>query len=299
MKTLLLAALIALLTGCAATGPTGPRLDHSLTAVGQSSRVKFIVIHYTVSDLPRSINILTQQQVSSHYLLTDTAAPFSYALVDETRRAYHAGVSNWKSYTNLNSSSIGIEIVNPGYTELPEGRLWHPYPQAQIDQLIVLLKDIVARHGILPDDILGHSDIAPQRKSDPGPLFPWPQLAAAGLITWPDPTRVASTRVVFERDLPPLAWFQQQLAVHGFSVPQSGELDQTTRNVITAFQMKYRPALFDGAPDAETAALLYALTGPSTMPVPLTQPVPMSVTMPLSVPIPIPVTMPEAAEPVE
>ena len=281
MKTLFLAALIALLTGCAATGP---RLDHSLSAVGQSSRVKFIVIHYTVSDLPRSINILTRQQVSSHYLLTDTAEPFSYALVDETRRAYHAGVSNWKSYTNLNSSSIGIEIVNPGYTELPEGRLWHPYPQAQIDQLIVLLKDIVARHGILPGDILAHSDIAPQRKSDPGPLFPWPQLAAAGLITWPDATRVASTRVVFERDLPPIAWFQQQLALHGFTVPQNGELDQATRNVITAFQMKYRPALFDGAPDAQTAALLYALTGPSSQPLPLpaSQPVPMSVSMPMS-----------------
>jgi N-acetylmuramoyl-L-alanine amidase len=291
MKTLFLAVLIALLTGCAATGP---RLDHSLSAVGQSSRVKFIVIHYTVSDLPRSINILTRQQVSSHYLLTDTAEPFSYALVDETRRAYHAGVSNWKSYTNLNSSSIGIEIVNPGYTETPQGRLWHPYPQAQIDQLIVLLQDIVLRHGILPEDILAHSDIAPQRKSDPGPLFPWPQLAAAGLITWPDATRVASTRVVFERQLPDVAWFQQQLAVHGYTVPKTGELDQATRNVITAFQMKYRPALFDGAPDAQTAALLYALTGAS---LPLFTPVPMSVPMPESVTMPEP--DPAAVEPME
>lgn len=293
MKTLFLAALIALLAGCAATGP---RLDHSLSAVGQSSRVKFIVIHYTVSDLPRSINILTRQQVSSHYLLTDTAKPFSYALVDETRRAYHAGVSNWKSYTNLNSSSIGIEIVNPGYTDTPEGRLWHPYPQAQIDQLIVLLQDIVLRHAIAPDDILAHSDIAPQRKSDPGPLFPWHQLAAAGLITWPDATRVASTRVVFERQLPDVSWFQRQLAAHGYAVPQTGELDQATRNVITAFQMKYRPALFDGAPDAQTAALLYALTGAS-LPVSVSAPVPMSVPMPVSTPMPM--LEPASLEPME
>lgn len=295
MKTLFLAALIALLTGCAATGP---RLDHSLTAVGQSSRVKFIVLHYTVSDLPQSINILTRQQVSSHYLLTDTAVPFSYALVDETRRAYHAGVSNWKSYTNLNSSSIGIEIVNSGYTDGPAGRLWHPYPQAQIDQLIVLLKDIVLRHGIAPDDILAHSDIAPQRKSDPGPLFPWHQLAAAGLVAWPDATRVDSTRVVFERQLPDVLWFQQQLATHGYTVPKSGELDQATRNVIAAFQMKYRPALFDGAPDAQTAALLYALTGAS-LPVSasLSAPVPMAVPMPESTPMRMP--KPAAVEPME
>ena len=264
MKTPLLAFLILLLGGCAATGP---RLDDTYAARSQSSRVRFIVIHYTVSDLARSIQTLTQDDVSSHYLLTDTPQPFFYTLVDEGRQASHAGVSSWKGYTHLNSSSIGIEIVNPGFRETPEGRLWHPYPQAQIDQLIVLLRQIVARHDIKPDNILGHSDVAPQRKTDPGPLFPWQQLAAAGLIAWPDAARVGSVRAGFELALPDVPWFQGKLAQHGFAVPQNGELDEATRNVLIAFQMKYRQAKFDGTPDAETAALLEVLTTSALAPV--------------------------------
>ena len=254
---ILLTFLIALLTGCASTGP---RLDNTYSALSQSSRVRFIVIHYTVSDLARSLKTLTQDQVSSHYLLTDSEPPFFYTLVDEGRQASHAGISFWRGYTYLNGSSIGIEIVNPGFSESQDGRLWHPYPQAQIDQLIALLKQIVARHGIKPENILGHSDIAPQRKTDPGPLFPWRQLAAAGLIKWPDAIQVASSRARFEQQLPELAWFQQKLALHGFAVPQNGELDEATRNVLIAFQMKYRQSNFDGTPDPETAALLDVLT---------------------------------------
>jgi N-acetylmuramoyl-L-alanine amidase len=156
MKTLLATLMIALLAGCAAPGP---RIDTSLSAKAQSSRVKFVIIHYTVSDLPQSIKILTEQGVSAHYLLTDQAEPIAYNLVDETRQANHAGVSNWKNYTLLNSSSIGIEIVNPGFTTDANGvRTWYPFPQAQIDQLILLLKQIVARHHIAPENILGHSD---------------------------------------------------------------------------------------------------------------------------------------------
>lgn len=257
LKTLLLALLIALLSACA-----GPdlHLDPSYSARSQSSRVKFIVLHYTAGDLPHALDILTQQDVSSHYLLSDAPHPVVYALVDESRQANHAGISNWKTYTHLNTSSIGIEIVNPGFTQTLEGRLWHPFAPQQIDQLIVLLKHIVARHGIAPQNILGHSDIAPQRKSDPGPLFPWHRLAAAGLIAWPDAAQVASRRFFHEQRLPELAWFQARLAMHGFAVPQSGELDPATRNVVRAFQMKYRPSQCDGTPDAETAAILDVLT---------------------------------------
>jgi N-acetylmuramoyl-L-alanine amidase len=263
MKTLLLALLMALLSGCVSTGP---QIDHSYQARSHSSRVRFIVLHYTVSDLPSSLKTLTQQDVSSHYLLTDTPSPLFYALVDESRQAGHAGVSSWKTYTHINNSSIGIEIVNPGYRDTPEGRIWYPYPAAQIDQLILLLRKIVARHGILPENILGHSDIAPQRKLDPGPMFPWQRLGAAGLIPWPDANRVAGRRAVYEQCVPPPAWFQQQLAVHGYAVPQTGELDLATRNVIIAFQMKYRQSNFDGVPDAETAAILDVLTTPAPAP---------------------------------
>jgi N-acetylmuramoyl-L-alanine amidase len=265
LNKFLLTILAVLLAGCASVPP---RLDNSLAARSQSSRVKFIVIHYTVSDLPRSIKILTEQEVSSHYLLTDEAEPKFYTLVDESRMSNHAGVSSWKTYSNLNPMSVGIEIVNCGFKETPEGRVWCPFTQAQIDQLIPLLKQIVARHNIPPQNILGHSDIAPQRKQDPGPLFPWHQLAAAGLITWPDAAQVAAQRAVFETQLPDVAWFQKKLAQHGYAVPQTGVLDEATRNVMFAFQSKYRPARFDGNPDAESAAILEVLA-PTASPKPV------------------------------
>ncbi|MDQ1920465.1 N-acetylmuramoyl-L-alanine amidase [Massilia pseudoviolaceinigra] len=262
MKTLLATLLIALLSGCA----TGPTIDRTYSAKGQSSRVKFVILHYTAINLPQSIKVLTEQTVSSHYLLTDETSPIVYGLVDETRQSNHAGVSHWKNYTLLNGSSVGIEIVNPGFTETPNGRIWYPFPQAQVDRLIVLLKDIVKRHNVPPENILGHSDIAPQRKQDPGPMFPWFQLAQHGLVAWPDAAKVAAARPVYDLLLPDVAWFQARLATFGYAVPQTGLLDEATRNVIGAFQMKYRPATIDGTPDAETAALLDALTAPAVKP---------------------------------
>ncbi|SDH27267.1 MULTISPECIES: N-acetylmuramoyl-L-alanine amidase [unclassified Duganella] len=263
MKIVPLLALGALLAGCATVPPEGPRLDHSLTARAQSERIKYVILHYTVSDLPRSINTLAHgTQVSAHYLLTDTNPPFFYTLVDESRQSNHAGLSSWKIYNQLNSASIGIEIVNPGFKETPEGRVYAPFQQAQVDQLILLLKDIVKRHNIAPGNILGHNDIAPQRKQDPGPAFPWKQLADAGLIPWPEASRVASRLPGYQEQLPEVLWFQRKLAEIGYAVPQTGELDQATRNVISVFQTKYRPALFDGTPDAETAAMIDVLTTP-------------------------------------
>jgi N-acetylmuramoyl-L-alanine amidase len=267
MKIVPLLAVAALLAGCATVpSPEGPHLDRSLSARGQSDRIKYVILHYTVSDTPRSIKTLTTTDVSAHYLLTDTEQPFFYTLVDESRQSNHAGISSWKIYNQLNSASIGIEIVNPGFKETPEGRVYAPFPQAQIDQLIVLLKDIVKRHNIAPGNILGHNDIAPQRKQDPGPLFPWKQLADAGLITWPEPSRVAARIEGFQQQLPEVAWFQRKLAEVGYAVPQSGELDQATRNVVSVFQTKYRPSQYDGTPDAETAALLDVLTSPLPTP---------------------------------
>lgn len=259
--TKLLAPLLTalLLAGCA----TGPRIDTSYNAKGQASRVKFVVLHYTVSDRPQSLKILTEQQVSAHYLLTDDAEPVIYRLVDESQQAYHAGNSSWKNFTQLNTSSIGIEIVNKGWVDTPQGRVFAPFPQAQIDALIPLLQDIVKRHKVAPENVLGHSDIAPQRKQDPGPMFPWYQLAKAGLVTWPDMARVAALRPVYELNPPQAGWFQVKLATHGYAVARTELFDQQTRTVLSAFQMKYRPANIDGVADAETAALLEALTMPN------------------------------------
>ncbi len=249
-------ALLAflLLAGC----QRGLVIDDSLRARDQNSRVDFIVIHYTSADLARSLQLLTSGGVSAHYLLP-ADQPKVYRLVEEERRAWHAGDSYWRGRSWLNASSIGIELVNTS-GEGADGQMqWQPWPQAQIDRLILLLRDLKARHGIEPRNIVGHSDIAPQRKIDPGPLFPWPQLAAAGLIPWPDAARVAQLRPQFEAQLPPLLWFQQQLARIGYAAPQDGLPSEATRNVLAAFQMKYRPARFDGVADAETAALLAAL----------------------------------------
>src|SRR5690606_3923779 len=155
-----------------------------------------------------------------------------------------------------NTVSIGIEIVNPGGADTA----WAPYSQAQIDVLKLLLSDIIKRHGIDPDNIVGHSDIAPQRKVDPGPLFPWKQLADAGLARWYDEFKAARHLQEFQLSgLPDMASIQADLRRVGYTVPDTGVLDQQTRNVLKAFQMRYRPRLYDGMPDAETIAILKAL----------------------------------------
>ena len=254
MKQLLLVLALVLVSGCA----SGPRIDTRYSAVSQDSRVQFLILHYTAGDFPVSLKILTQGPVSSHYLVDETAN--IYRLVDESRRAYHAGESSWKGSTRLNASSIGIEIVNPGYQDTPQGRIWFDYPESQTAAVIELVKKIVADHEIRPDRILAHSDIAPQRKEDPGPRFPWKRLAEAGLIPWPDATRVSLRQSEFERKMPDIAWFQKKLTEHGFAIPQNALLDDETRRVISAFQMKYRPVRFDGNPDPETAAILDELT---------------------------------------
>ena len=166
----------------------------------------------------------------------------------------------------LNASSIGIEIVHPGIRPTAQGREYPPYPKAQIDVLIPLLKDIVRRHEIRPDRVLGHSDIQPQGKEDPGPQFPWKRLADEGLVPWPNAERVAALRAVYSSVLPDVAWFQDEMGRLGYDVPRSGALDDATKRVLQAFQMRYRPSNFDGRPDAETAALVKALNDAPDVP---------------------------------
>ncbi len=259
------AAVLALATpllGCATgTAPSStPPINTEHSAQGQDSRVLFVVLHFTSEPLAASLRILTRQAVSAHYLLSDETTPVVYQLVPETQRAWHAGDSAWGQHSQLNASSIGVEIVNPGEVLLASGeRVFAPFPAAQIDLLIRLLQGIVLRHQIRPDRLLGHSDIAPQRKVDPGPAFPWARLAAAGLLRWPDPAQVAALLPAYAAAPPSVAWLQQALARVGYPVPQHGLLDLPTRRVIAAFQMKYRPARFDGQPDPQTAALLHHL----------------------------------------
>lgn len=254
MKAFFTALLLLTLAGCA----TGLRIDRSHTSANQDERIQFVVLHYTNASLERSLALLTHGEVSSHYLIGDSPATV-YQLVDEGRRAWHAGDSQWDGRTWLNSTSIGIEIVNPGFTDTPTGRVWQPYTEAQIEALIVLLKDIVKRNNIKPRYIIGHSDIAPLRKLDPGPMFPWKHLADAGLGVWPNAQAVARQQAYFNVNPPSITWYQQQLKRFGYAIEQTGEYDVSTKHVLAAFQMRFRPQRFDGVPDAQTAAMLQVL----------------------------------------
>lgn len=259
--------LAAVLAGCAMTATTTPggiAIDASRTAKGQDSRVLFLILHYTVADFPISMKVLTENDVSAHYLISDESPPRIYRLVDESRRAWHSGPSGWKGHRMLNASSIGIEIVHPGFKLGPgKQRIYQPFPQAQMDTLIPLVKDIVARHQIRPDRILGHGEVTPAYKEDPGPTFPWKLLADMGITpAWPDATRVAAERLTFEQQLPDVAWFQNALATHGYNIERTGQWDEQSQRVLMNFQMRYRPSLHDGQRDAESAALLQVLTHP-------------------------------------
>lgn len=243
----------------------GRRIDTRYQSANHDSRVRYLILHFTQLDFERSVQALTRtegpRRVSSHYLV-GLDPPTIYRLVEEDRRAWHAGQSFWRGDTQLNASSVGIEIVNLGDDAAP-GISFVDYPDPQIEAVVALVRDIATRHQIAPHRILGHSDIAPQRKTDPGPKFPWRRLADKGLIPWPDPAAVAAATPAHEASLPSVGWFQQQLDAVGYEVPRHGEFDDATRRVIANFQMKYRPGRFDGAPDAETAALLEVAGRPS------------------------------------
>ncbi|MCA3795116.1 MAG: N-acetylmuramoyl-L-alanine amidase, partial [Burkholderia sp.] len=185
--------------------------------------------------------------------------PVVYQLVPEAQRAWHAGVSAWQGTTELNAVSIGIENVNRGPLD-PQNRTWQPYPPGQVEALIRLSKDIVARYRIPPTRVVGHSDIAPQRKIDPGPLFPWHALAQAGVGAWPDDASVAARLGGRDPHAPvDVRELQLKLARYGYDVPIDGVLDARTRRVFAAFQMHFRQSDYAGNPDAESDAIAQAL----------------------------------------
>ena len=256
-------AVLACILGLSGCAGQQLHIDTRYESVAQSSRVQVLVLHYTVGDFESAVRILTEGEVSSHYLVDDYP-PRIYRLVEEDRLARHAGASHWLGDTVLNPASIGIEIVNAGHGGDRFGD-YAPYPDAQVELVVRLVRDIARRHGIAPHNILGHADIAPQRKEDPGPRFPWQRLADEGLIPWPDRQFVAQRAAEYATALPDVAWFQAQLDAWGFEVPRHGEFDEETRHVISAFQMKYRPSRYDGEPDAETAGLLEAVNSPRAL----------------------------------
>lgn len=275
MKKIALMALILFIVGCTKT-QNPPQSGNPLQRTGylvntlhpsqsQNERVRFLILHYTAANDSDSMRLLTQGNVSAHYLVPSASNPLLskntvYQLVAEDKRAWHAGVSAWNGRTNLNDSSIGIENVNLGYEQKLMEREWYSWDARQIKLLARLASDIIKRYDITPDNVLGHSDVAPTRKVDPGPLFPWKQLAGEGIGAWPDSTTVQqflAGRAPSDKGSP--GKIQAYLARYGYSIPQTGIMDATTRQVIAVFQMHFRPSDFSGIADAETEAIAAAL----------------------------------------
>lgn len=240
-------------------------LDQSSPAVSRGERVRFLVFHYTAENLGDSLKKLTTERVSAHYLvpaypLQVNGKPVAWKLVPESQTAWHAGTSYWRGYSQLNATSIGIEQVNPGWRQTASGtRWWQPYTPQQITLVTHLARDIIARYHIAPQDVVGHSDIAPQRKVDPGPLFPWHQLAMAGIGAWPEPQRVhfylkgRQEYAPVERNV-----LLDKLARYGYEVSPEMTASQQ-QQVVVAFQMHFRQQRYDGEADAETEAIADAL----------------------------------------
>ncbi|WP_420349751.1 N-acetylmuramoyl-L-alanine amidase [Pelagibius sp.] len=204
--------------------------------------VDILLLHYTgmesgAAALARLCD--PAAKVSAHYCVEEDGRIFQ--LVDEDRRAWHAGVALWKGASNINARSIGIEIVNPGH-EFG----YRPFPAAQMTAVIQLAEDIVARHAIPPARVLGHSDVAPLRKEDPGELFDWPALAAAGIGLWPGEQREAGA-------------LSADAVASGLSAVGYGYVEEDLPAVIRAFQRRYRPAAVTGEADAETRGRLAGL----------------------------------------
>jgi len=190
-------------------------------------------------------------QVSCHYFVEMDGRIIQ--LTPEARRAWHAGQASWRGQTDINSCSIGIEIVNLGH----DGGL-PPYPDRQIASVIGLCRDIADRHGVAPERILGHSDVAPARKADPGEHFPWGRLAAAGVGHWLAPAAAdVPGETLREGDRgETVRALRAALAEYGYGLPVSDLYDQTCQRTVRAFQRHFRPSRVDGAADAATQATL-------------------------------------------
>jgi N-acetylmuramoyl-L-alanine amidase len=207
-------------------------------------RIDMLVLHYTgMVSAAAAIERLCdpEARVSAHYVVEEDGAV--WRLVPEERRAFHAGVSCWRGEVDLNHASIGVEIVNPGH----EGG-YRAFPEAQMAAVAALCRDIVARHPIPPDRVVGHSDIAPDRKADPGELFDWPGLAAAGIGIWvepgPDLAQGRGRAIGVVQHVAALA----ALARIGYWVVPGNEAP-----AVAAFQRRFRPTRWDGRLDEETA----------------------------------------------
>jgi N-acetylmuramoyl-L-alanine amidase len=222
----------------------------------QGGEPDIILLHYTgMQTADEALKRLcdTQARVSSHYFVYENGSIVQ--LVPEARRAFHAGVSSWEGQTDINSRSIGIEIVNPGHDfGYPE------FPRRQIAAVIALCRSIITRRNIRRDRILAHSDVAPSRKQDPGEKFPWKLLAESGVGLWVEPAPITDWLSLVPGDTgDTVKDLQTALGEFGYGVAVTGNYDDVTKQVVTAFQRHFRPAQIDGMADTSTRETLRKL----------------------------------------
>jgi N-acetylmuramoyl-L-alanine amidase len=220
--------------------------------------VDMLLLHYT--GMPSAEGALAwlcdpRSTVSSHYFVFEDGR--IARLVDEARRAHHAGVSNWQDETDINSRSIGIEIANPGHE-------WGyvPFPEAQIAAVIELCRDILRRHPIPPERVLAHSDVAPLRKIDPGELFPWERLHRAGIGHYVPPVPISDgPTLALGASGPEVTQLKDRFRKYGYGLFDADEFDAGMVGVVGAFQRHFRPQRVDGVADVSTRETLERLIG--------------------------------------
>jgi len=217
-----------------------------------------IVLHYTGMESGEAAEAWLcdpASEVSSHYLVHENGRIVQ--MVREADRAWHAGKSSWHGVTDVNSRSVGIEIVNPGHAFG-----YRNFPKRQVGAVIALCQGIVRRHGIRPERVLGHSDVAPGRKVDPGEKFPWKALAEAGVGLYVRPARISAGQGLGIGDSgEDVARFQARLSRFGYGIEESGVFDERTQTVTAAFQRHFRPRRVDGIADRSTVKTLDSLLG--------------------------------------
>jgi N-acetylmuramoyl-L-alanine amidase len=217
-----------------------------------------LVLHYTdMLSTQAAIDHLcaADSKVSAHYVVGEDGE--TYALVAEENRAWHAGESYWRGHASINSRSIGIEIANTGHSHG-----YRLFPEIQMQSVITLCHDIIARHNIDPRNVVGHSDVAFLRKMDPGELFDWPRLARANIGLFPFGAKPMMGSELMRGDNgKKVIRLQTSLANWGYGLKLDGDYGPKTEHCVIAFQRHYRPGNIDGRWDDECAGLLAALHG--------------------------------------
>ena len=237
-------------------------------SLGRNERIQFVVVHYTATNNEYSIKELISNRVSAHFLVLDEDDNTIYNLVPLDQRAWHAGASSFRGRTNLNDTSIGIEIVSDGIARdrrndpnrYPPYDAYLEYKPIQIEKVAQIIKYVAARYNIPARNIVAHSDIAPSRKKDPGAKFPWKELYEKYDIgAWYNESDKQSFMNEEKFNATSISDIKEELRKYGYEINRTNEWDRDSRDVVYAFQLHFNPKNATGDMDLETFAILKAL----------------------------------------